>query len=118
MCTRGFASPLARMLFTILVGTVAVREPAIVAANAPGPDPAQRETRLVIQLGHHGRVQATCFSPDGRLVLTGSFDGTATMWDVESGKALREFEAHTGPVTSTCFSADGRRILTASMDKT
>jgi len=58
------------------------------------------------------------FSPDGRLVLTGSFDNTARLWDVSSGREIRSFEGHSGPVTSVAFSPDGRLVLTGSGDGT
>ncbi len=36
--------------------------------------------------GHNRMVTALCFSPDGRMLLSGSADTTALGWDLESGK--------------------------------
>jgi WD40 repeat protein len=33
-------------------------------------------------VGHNGHVAAVDFSPDGKMVLTGSWDGTAKIWDL------------------------------------
>jgi len=38
--------------------------------------------------GHNASVESAVFSPDGRLVLTGSLDGTTRFWDVSTGEEL------------------------------
>ena len=53
------------------------------------------------------------FSPDGRLVVTASNDGTARLWDARTGRPVAEPWRHRGKVVSVRFSPDGRRILTA-----
>jgi WD40 repeat protein len=66
------------------------------------------------------RNYAPCvsLSPDGRHILTGSVDGTATVWDAENGRETLTLKGHTGPVSAVSFSPDGRRILTGSGDDT
>jgi tetratricopeptide (TPR) repeat protein len=56
------------------------------------------------------------FSPDGKIVLTGSFDNTARLWDVATGRPLGPPMEHSGPVESVAFSPDGRSVLSGSSD--
>ena len=57
----------------------------------------------------------TAFSPDGRLVATGSAHGLARLWDARTGKLLHSLP-HEGDVTALAFSRDGRLLATASGD--
>lgn len=81
--------------------------------QAPGA-----ELRLVTPEGHTRGSETASFSPDGRLVVTGSQDRTARIWEVGTGRELRRLQGHTEAIKSTEFSPDGRSILTASTDKT
>ena len=69
-------------------------------------------------LRHDGPVRSVAFSSDGRQILTGSWDGTAKLWDSTSGDLLRTFEGHTNYILSVAFSPDGQRIVTGSRDQT
>jgi WD40 repeat protein len=61
------------------------------------------------------QVSALAFSPDGRRVAAGSWDGSLVVWDVASGKAeLGPFPAHSARVTHVEFSSDGKTLLTAA----
>ncbi len=67
----------------------------------------------------HGAVAAADFSPDGQLIVTGSWDNSAKIWDVNTGHAVRKLiGGHSGYINSTVFSPDGRHILTGSDDMT
>ncbi|HMN31442.1 MAG TPA: hypothetical protein PKE45_25055, partial [Caldilineaceae bacterium] len=39
--------------------------------------------------GHVNEVRSVCFSPDGRLLASGSYDETIKLWDVQTGECLR-----------------------------
>jgi len=68
--------------------------------------------------GHYGSVTGIAFSPNGRLVASGSSDQTAIVWDVNRRLPLVfPFYGHIGMVRSLAFSADGQ-ILVAGGDDT
>ena len=68
--------------------------------------------------GHDGQVHCCAFSPDGARVVTASSDGTARIWDAETGAVLRTLEGHDDDVYCSAFSPDGARVVTASVDET
>ena len=47
--------------------------------------PRRGRRRLALK-GHTGPVTSVAFSPDGKRVLTGSYDTTARLWDAETGQ--------------------------------
>lgn len=64
-------------------------------------------------------VSSVAFSPDGKQILTGSFDAMR-LWDVESGAILRSFarEKTDQGILSVAFAPDGTRVLSGGADKT
>jgi len=70
-----------------------------------------------IYMGHSDSVNCVTFSADGRRILSGSWDRSLRLWDVESGECLQVFKGHTNSVKSLAFTSDGRRALSGSGDK-
>jgi parallel beta-helix repeat protein len=68
--------------------------------------------------GHTDPVRSVAFSPDGRLLASGSYDNTIKLWEVASGREVRTLTGHTGDVTSVAFSPDGRLLASGSVDDT
>jgi len=52
---------------------------------------ARTGLELAVCKGHTDWIRSAAFSPDGREVLTGSFDSTARFWDAATGEALAVF---------------------------
>ena len=69
-------------------------------------------------IGHGGMVRAVDVSPDGRTVITASFDFTARLWDFGTQAEVAVLDAHEGPVTSAVFTPDGKYAVTTSDDAT
>ena len=91
---------------------IVLRHPYSIRDNESslGPDDATREQTSLIK--------AIAFSPDSRMVLTGSVDATARLWDVASGKLIGEPFVHESDVNAVAFSPEGEAILTATKWKT
>ena len=66
---------------------------------------------------HTDIVRTAVFSPDGKLVITGSDDKTAQIWEVESGRKLRTLIGHTTTIQLVAFSQDGKKIVTCGSNE-
>jgi len=57
-------------------------------------------------------------SPDGKRILTGSFESVVRLWEVDDPVRPIVLRGHTKTVTSAFFNRQGTKIVTASMDRT
>jgi WD40 repeat protein/DNA-binding SARP family transcriptional activator len=66
--------------------------------------------------GHQDSILSARLSADHRRLVTGSFDGTARVWNLSSGRTLRVFRPGENifQVSSASFSPDGKRVATAA----
>src|SRR5438876_127611 len=77
-----------------------------------------QKPELYVQTGHSGFVLSVAFSPDGKMLASGSADNTIKLWDVASGQELKTLKGHSGSVYSVAFSADGKTVASGSRDTT
>lgn len=68
--------------------------------------------------GHSQCVQDVVISSDSNFALSGSWDKTLRLWDLNMGETVRTFQKHTSDVNSVAFSADNRQIVSGSRDRT
>jgi WD40 repeat protein len=68
-------------------------------------------------VGHTDGVYSVAFSPDGKVLASGSRDKTIKLWEVATGKELPSFSGHTNSVSSVAFSPDGKVLASGSEDK-
>ncbi len=69
-------------------------------------------------VGHVGVVSSVAFSPNDRMLATGSWDATVRIWSTEHRTCVQRLDGHTGRVEDVSFSTDGGYVLTCSADRT
>ncbi|WP_330230972.1 hypothetical protein OHA40_34455 [Nocardia sp. NBC_00508] len=64
----------------------------------------------------HGDVASVAFSPDGKILATGSYDNTVRLWNVETQQQIGDplTGTDTGGISSMAFSPDGKNLATGS----
>ena len=95
---------------------------SIAAGSGSGDIRIWRDARTAtprLLSGHTAAVTHLVFTPPGDDLVSGSEDGSARVWKLETGtRASRPvvLSGHTGGVTALAVSPDGSRIVSASAD--
>ena len=103
------------LLLLLLVGGVRTE-----AAPAPVPPvPARGKVlrpELALQIGHTLPVLCVAFSPNGKVLASGSRDNTIKLWDTASGALRRTLSGQKGIIMSVAFSPDGKVLASGGSD--
>jgi WD40 repeat protein/serine/threonine protein kinase/tetratricopeptide (TPR) repeat protein len=69
-------------------------------------------------IGHTAEVRGLAFSPDGRRIVTSSWDRSIKLWDPDTGREVFTLRGHTAGLLVVAFSPDGRRLVSGGIDFT
>jgi WD40 repeat protein len=92
-----------------------------VRAHSPG---AEKEPVIKVAVGeirkftHGGVVYQAAVSKDGKRIVSASSDNTIRVWDVNTGKQLRQLIGHNGLIRTLAISPDGKRAVSGCTDQT
>jgi ankyrin repeat protein len=83
-------------------------------------DISDAQTNIVLNNlnGHTGPVYCVSISPDGKFAVSGSYDKTCKVWDLQSGKELHTLNGHTNYVWCVSISPDGKYAVSGGNDTT
>ena len=79
-------------------------------------DFASGELKALLK-GHENVVASLAFSPDGTKLISGSFDRTAILWDIQDKKLLHRLKGHTDDIYAVGFTPDGEHAVTGAYDR-
>jgi WD40 repeat protein/tRNA A-37 threonylcarbamoyl transferase component Bud32 len=68
--------------------------------------------------GHLDTVWAVAIDPDGKTLISGGFDKTIKLWNLNTGKLLQTLTGHADAVRAIATSPDGKIMASGSGDKT
>ena len=74
--------------------------------------------QLTLLEGFNASIYSVAYSPDNSILVTGSEDATARIWNSRDGRLLHILKGHNNVIEAVAFSPSGEHIATGSGDKT
>lgn len=106
IATPGTLTPAKTRKLDVLFTTTTTPTAGVLAPGKAAP------LRLALKVGPLSPATAVCFSPDGKLLATGSY-GLVTIWDLAGGKPVKTLTSVLGAVSDLRFSPDGSLLAVA-----
>lgn len=118
LITTAFPSNLWKSL--IQPGLISTEEVQNISAAPQAVFRVQAISRCASSIPGHGQpILCTQFSPkSSSRMVSGSGDGTARIWDCDTGTPVHTLKGHTSWVLAVAYSGDDTRIATGSNDQT
>ena len=65
-------------------------------------------------LGHTDIISSLIFSPDGKIMVTGSLDKSIILWSIDTGKLIKTFSGNFEEIRCLAFSPNGKILASAN----
>ncbi len=89
---------------------------SVEAKKLPAASAEAKNGSLFRLEGHQATLAGVEFSTDGRNVLSGGWDGSLRLWNVENGMEVRRVDSHALAIQTMAISRDGRKALVGNGD--
>lgn len=77
-------------------------------------DQIEKRHEAISCVGHKGVVSSLAFTPDGKRLLTGSWDQTVKVWDTQTGEEQASYDWQIGRIVDLVIAPDGLRAAAGS----
>ena len=74
--------------------------------------------QTIVQTGHSTDVLSLSICPNSEWLVSTASDSTVKLWELKSGKLIRNFSGHAGWVVACAISSNRKHIATGSWDHT
>ncbi|KAG8230807.1 hypothetical protein J437_LFUL010587 [Ladona fulva] len=92
-------------------------DPVVIKKNGV-PQPINNDRKFISTLrGHVQSVYMISWSPDSRLLVSGSADSTLKVWNIQKQKLELELPGHADEVYAVDWSPDGLKVASGGKDK-
>jgi WD40 repeat protein len=85
--------------------------PKIRKAFAQDRHPTDTPIQICVSSAHSKDVRSVAISPDGKTLITGSYDHSIKLWDRFTGQETRTLRGHTSGVRIVAISPDGKTLV-------
>jgi WD40 repeat protein len=85
----------------------------VMTGNSQQPK-ARTNKEKIILTGHSGGVRHAVWSPDRKIIASGSEDKTIKLWDTTTGKIIKTLAGNNGEIDSLAWNRDGKTLAAAN----
>jgi len=78
----------------------------------------QTQQLIATLKGHQDQISSIDFSPNGKILASGSFNNTIKLWNIQTQQLITTLKGHQDQISSINFSPNGKILASGSFDNT